>query len=163
MRQALLFVIVTACGRIGFDVTGGDTAVDDASGQNEAGANGDAGADGAPDAFAAVCANAMIVNVGSTAALDTCQGTLDNIDACSPNKREKVFKFIPPTTRGYTIRARDAGTMNVSNSTARMDSACVQTGGCTGVLGTTLTAGTTYYFVVEASATACASIEFEIQ
>jgi hypothetical protein len=36
-------------------------------------------------------------------------------------------------------------------------------GGCTGVLGTTLQAGQTYYFVVEASQGACASIQFSIE
>ena len=160
--------MLVACGRVGFDpsVVGDNTNNDATATTDGTSTGGDGGGDAmAPvDAFAAVCASAMVVNVGSTVALDTCGGTQNNIDTCSTGKREIVFKFVPTTTRGYTIKARDAGTQNVSNSTSRMDNACLtRMGGCTGILGTTLTAGTPYYFVVEASAGACASIEFDIQ
>jgi hypothetical protein len=80
-----------------------------------------------------------------------------------PNKRELMFRFVPPTTRSYTIKARDAGTQNVSNSTVRLDATCTaRVGGCTGVLGTQLTGGQPIYFAVEASSGRCASIQFDI-
>ena len=54
--------------------------------------------------------------------------------------------------------------MNVSNSTQQLSTdACQPLGGCSGILGITVNAGQTAYFVVEAAAGGCTNIEFEAQ
>ncbi len=161
----MLFAVtlLAGCGRVGFDPQ---------SGGGDDGPGGDAstgdGTTTPPDTNTTpidavdLCARAMTVNVGSTAPLDTCSGE-DKMDNCSTGKREVVFKFVPPMSAGYTIRARDAGTQNVSNSTVRLNASCTdRVSGCTGILGTTFSANEPVYFAVEASQGACATIEFEI-
>ena len=159
MRSWLL--VLGACGRIGFDPqsAGGD----DGTGPDAPGVPGDAATDGKPPASDAMsaCADAIAVAVGSTAPLDTCSGE-DRIDACAPNKRELVFRFVPAVTGSYTIKARDAGSQNVSNSTARLDAMCGLRLGCGGILTTPFTAGVAVYFAVEPSVGACATIQFDI-
>ena len=159
MKRAVLgMALLAACGRVGFDPrSGGDDGPGDASSTSD-GVTPDTVSDTPPD----LCASAIAVNVGSTPPLDTCSG-LNQIDTCSTGKRELVFKFVPPATAGYTIRARDAGTQNVSNPTVRLDASCAgRVGGCTGVLGTSFPANQPVYFAVEATGGACAMIEFEI-
>jgi hypothetical protein len=106
----------------------------------------------------------MPVTAGVRNAQSTCQGR-DVIDACGPpGTQEVVFSFMPPTTKSYNIAAYDPGTSNVSNSTQRVTSGCAGvTGSCAAITGTTLNAGMTYYFVVEASSGTCANIEFSVQ
>jgi hypothetical protein len=163
-----LLATLAACGRIWFDPhgTGGDDTSGIRDGATGSDGNGsgtiDAPVDTPIDALPALCANAMPASVGTAAGVSTCAGQ-DVVDLCSPNKQEVVFRFVPPATAGYTIRAFDAGTQNVSNSTNRYDASCtMRIGGCTGIIGTALTAGQPIYFVVEASQAACATIDFEI-
>jgi hypothetical protein len=161
---------LAACGRLGFDPLAGDdgTGPGDDGGSNagDGGGTGDSGsvtADAMPDAQPAACATAFTVQVNVPYATSTCAGNNDRIDACGPNAtNEVVFKVTPATTRSYTIRARDAGTQNVSNSTAQINPACTTSGSCAGVTGIGLTAGQTYYFIVEASSGSCANIEFDV-
>lgn len=157
-----------ACGRIGFDRPA------DAAETAAADSGSDAPGDGAPlddatissdaptpDAMATACANAIPVTVGVNPAVTTCSG-FDRLDACVNGKEEVVFKFVVPQTGGYNFRARNPGTMNVSNSTGRLNPGCTAVGSCSGILGTSLVGGTTEYFVVEASSGMCATIEFEV-
>lgn len=158
-----MLVLVGAC-RIGFDPT---TGSDDTPGGSS---NGDGGTmtgnDGSLtiDAQPAACAEATTVALGLTL-LDTCTGNQNRIDGCASGSttNEIVIHFRPTVTKAYTFAAYDAGTQNVSNSTARMNADCVTIQSCNGITGTTLTAGVDYYFVVEASSGACADIEFSIQ
>ena len=159
----MLIVLLAACGRIGFDPTGGITSMRDAD--DDGSTNGDAlntGDARGPDAQTAACATAMPVSVGITQA-NTCTGNFDRIDGCGPaGTREIVFRFAPTTTRNYTIQTRFRGTMNVF-STGKVDAACTGNNGCTGISSTNHTAGQTYYFVIEDPQGGCIDIDFEIQ
>lgn len=154
IRGGLL--LLCACGRIGFDplATGDDQPAADAN------VAGDAATDGAPSA----CQSAMVVGVGRTAPLDTCAAG-DRIDGCAgPGVADLVFEFTAPTSRGYNFAAKNPGTDNVSNSVARVDSACATTSGsCAGILSFALNAGDTVHLVVEAASGSCTTIELEIQ
>ena len=163
MMRWVLLVAVAGCGRLGFDAHGdasGGPGRDAVTGGGDAmGDGGGGGGDGA-DAPANACTNAKVVTVGQRLATSTCVGQ-DLLDACGPpGTEEVVFSFTPPQTAGYNVRAYNAGTNNISNSTAQLNAACMQPGSCTGILGTTFQTGMTYYFVVEASGGGCASIEF---
>jgi hypothetical protein len=155
-----LILALAACGRISFDpiTTGGGSPTD--ARRDSAGAM----ADGTMlDAFDA-CSFAIPVTAGVRSAQSTCKGR-DLIDACGPASTEEVlFAFMPPTTTGYNIAAYDPGTTNISNSPVRAAPGCTTVmGSCTALLGTTLSAGTTYYFAVESASGGCKNIEFSIQ
>jgi hypothetical protein len=160
MRWVLLVAIV-GCGRVGFDAQGDASGV---PGRDSVTGGGDAMGDSPgnmPDAPNA-CANAKVVTVGQRLATSTCVGQ-DLLDACGPtNTQEVVFSFMPPQTATYTVRALDPGTNNVSNTTSQLNDMCTMGGVCTGITQKQLQAGTTYYFVVEASGGGCTQIEFLI-
>lgn len=151
---------LAACGRLGFDPIGNDSApANDGAPPNDGVLPMiDAMIDGPP----AACASAIVVNVGRTGPTSTC--TLpDVIDSCAATaKQEVVFKFTAPATAGYTLAAYNPGTANVSNSTQILDASCMPLPGCAALTGRSFNAGQVLYFVVEASSTACAMIEFEI-
>ncbi len=147
-----LAVLLSACGRIGFeplgggDATGGDAVKHDAR---------------APDTSVTQCAFALPIDLGVRKATSTCLGH-DLVAGCGPpGTQEVVFAFTAPASNGYSFRAFDPGTNNVSNSTAQLDMTCTAIGACTGILGLTVNAGDTIYLVVEASAGGCTNIEFE--
>lgn len=156
----LLLVVVTACGRLGFEPVGGELGDGPA-------ASGDAALDDATtvdapaiDAAITACTAPIQIQVNVPITVDTCAGA-DLVDGCGPpNTREVVFELMVPATAGYTARAYNAGTQNVSNSTAILTGGCTQAMACAGVLGRGFTAGQTIYFVVEASSGTCASIDF---
>ena len=158
-------IAMSGCGRVSFDPLGdsGPPSLHDSSTSSGDAEVSDGAPDGTPlDALGAACSNAIAVTVGTTTALSTCTGQ-DVLDTCSSNKQELVLRFVPPASGGYTFRALDPGTQNISNSTARLDPGCtMQVGGCTGILGTSLTAGQPVYFAIEAAAGACAMIEFQV-
>jgi hypothetical protein len=163
MRFALALALIS-CGRIGFNPIGGSGGDDDDSG-------GDAHRDGpvvgpkdAPIDATTACTNAIAIMQNVRKPSSTCAGG-DRVDSCGPaGTQEVVFKFSPATTAGYNFRAFDPGSQNVSNSTQQLDpNTCVPMGGCAGILGITVAAGATAYFVVEASAGGCTNIEFEAQ
>lgn len=162
MRWSVL-VLVAAC-RIGFDPTTTDDALGGGSNGDSGTSTGSDGATMAFDAQPAACAEATTVTAGVTP-VNTCTGLQNRIDGCASGSttNEIVIHFRPTVTMGYTFAAYDAGTQNVSNSTARVNPDCVTIQGCNGVTGTTLTAGVDYYFVVEASSGGCADIDFSIQ
>jgi hypothetical protein len=149
-------VALAACGRIDFDpvTTAGDGRLGDGSGGT---------GDGAPgDSASGACATAIPVQVGTPITIDTCSGA-DLLDGCGPAAtKEVVFRFAVPTTAGYTIRAYDSGTQNVSNSTGAVDAGCTATTQCTGILGQGYTAGEVVFFAVEASSGGCAMIDFAV-
>lgn len=160
---------MAACGRVGFDPTAGNgndgkppPAGDGGSPVTHDATLGD-GASPMIDAQASACANALVVQSGVKLTTSTCVGA-DLIDGCGPpNTQEVVFAFSVPTTGPYLAEAFDTGTNNVSNSTAMLDSTCTQTTGtCAGLLGVNLTKGDTAYFIVEADAGGCATIDFSI-
>jgi hypothetical protein len=146
-------MLVGACGRIGFDpITA--TQEHDARRADDA-----ALSDSLSDATATACSFGVPIQVGVRLAVNTCTGR-DLIDACGPAGREEVvIDFVPPTTGGYNVRAFDPGTTTVSVSSGRIDVACAGTMNCSGIIGTTFTAGQHYYFAYEAMTTACAAIE----
>jgi hypothetical protein len=183
VKAAWLLVLTAAC-RLGFDATDGapgddgdEVAMD---GDDTAMDGDDTAMDGIPSMFDArpdqqmlvpdasidaaptQCDSALVVTPGTRLVANTCRGDL--VDGCAgAGKEEVVFEFTPTASGGYNARAFNPGTNNVSNSVARVDAACAATtGACAGLLGTTYTAGQTYYFVVEASSAACVDIEFLI-
>jgi len=151
---------LAACGRLGFDPIGIDSAptTDGAPANDGVPPMIDAMIDGPP----AACASAIVVTVGRTGPTSTC--TLpDVIDSCAGTpKQEVVFKLTAPATAGYTMAAYNPGTQNVSNSTQILDANCMPIAGCAGITGRSFSAGQVVYFVVEASSAACAMIEFEV-
>jgi hypothetical protein len=155
-RVRWLLVVTCACGRIGFDPIG--------DGRGGGGGGGDGGgphdarvADAPPTA----CTFALPIDLGVRKATSTCVGH-DLVAGCGPPQTEEVvFSFTAPATNGYSFRAFDPGTNNVSNSTAQLDTSCTTKGSCAGILGITVNAGETVYLVVEASAGGCTNIEFE--
>ncbi|HEY5925717.1 MAG TPA: hypothetical protein VIV11_28720 [Kofleriaceae bacterium] len=170
MRRLVVMVALVGCGRVGFDPTPGSGPGDDGGG-GSGGGDGGGASDGSitggdapmPDAQPAACATAMTVQAGTPIAISTCAGNNDRFDGCGPNSTfEVVFKFFVPATGTYTVRAFDAGTMNISNTTGRLNAGCTTTTTCTGVLQTTFTSGTIEYFVVEASSGGCTNIEFDV-
>src|SRR5689334_1525533 len=119
MRWVLVVAIV-GCGRLGFDAQGGDAP--GGPGRDSTIGGGDAMGDGSGNMSDAsnACANAKVVTVGQRLATSTCVGQ-DLLDACGPaNTMEVVFSFTPPQSGSYNVRAYDAGTNNISNSTARL-------------------------------------------
>jgi hypothetical protein len=110
-----------------------------------------------------VPAAVMPVQLNTPIAISTCAGNNDRFDGCGPpGTFEVVFKFTAPSSGGYTIRARDAGTMNVSTMTGRINAGCTGTTTCAALIGTTFTAGQVVYFVIEASSGACVNVDFEV-
>lgn len=178
MVKAAWVLAVTAACRLGFDATD-EAPVDD--GDDGAMDRDDTAMDGLPamfdarpdeqtlqpdapiDAAPTQCDSALVVTPGIRLLTSTCRGDL--VDGCAgAGKEEVVFEFTPTASGGYNAAAYNPGTQNVSNSVARVDAACAASmGSCAGVLGTTYTAGQTYYFVVEASSAACADVEFLIE
>jgi hypothetical protein len=156
-------LLLAACGRIGFDPLTG------ATGSNQFDAHdGDGPPGGFKDAAvvpqdANLCAFAIVAPLNTRVATSTCLGH-DIIDGCGPvGAQEAVFSFTPAASSGYTFRAFDPGTSNVSNSTKQLGAGCAPLAGCSGVLGIGVNVGETVYFVVEASAGGCVNIEFEVQ
>jgi hypothetical protein len=152
--------MVGACGRLDFNPIGGNpNGDDDDDGHIDASF---ASHDAPIDALTA-CTNALPVQLNVRKATDTCAGG-DLVDSCGPPAtKEVVFAFTSPATAGYNFRAFDPGTQNVSSSLQQLDANCKPLGGCTGLLGISVAAGDTAYFVVEAAAGGCANIEFEAQ
>lgn len=149
--------LLCACGRIGFDPL--------AAGDDQPATDARLAGDGSPtDGAPSACQSAMVVGVGRTAPLDTCAAG-DRLDGCAgPGVAELVFEFTAPTSRGYNFSAKNPGTNDVSNSVARVDSACATTSGsCAGILSFALNAGDTVHLVVEAATGSCTTIELEIQ
>lgn len=102
--------------------------------------------------------NAIAVVVGTRMATTTCGTEL--LDGCGPaNTQERVFAFTPPASQGYTVRAFDPGTNNITTSVGVVNMGCMATTGCSGVLGTSYTAGVVVYFAFESSAGGCKAIE----
>ena len=149
--------MLVGCGRIGFDPLAGGDGNAPGDGTRDAPRPFDAPAD-APTA----CAMAIPISVGVRAAVNTCAGG-DYVDGCGPaNTKEVVFVFTPSVTAGYQFQAFDPGTNNVSNSTQQLNpTTCKPMGSCAGIFGTSISAGETAYFVVEAAAGGCVNIEFE--
>ena len=152
--------VVAACGRIGFDpLTGatGSNQLDAHDGDGPPGGFKDAPPDANP------CGFAIVAPLNTRVATTTCLGH-DLIAGCGPaGTQEVVFAFTQDVTNGYNFRAFDPGTNNVSNSTARLATGCGGPGACAGILGVTVNANETAYFVVESSAGGCVNIEFEAQ
>jgi hypothetical protein len=146
--------MVCACGRIGFDPLG-----DGGGGGGGGGGSGDAHELDAPPT---ACSFALGIDLNVRKATSTCLGH-DLVTGCGPaGTQEVVFAFKAPATAGYSFRAFDPGTNNVSNSTAQLDPTCARTAGnCAGILGFSVNAGETVYLVVEASSGGCTNIEFE--
>jgi hypothetical protein len=156
----LLLVIVTGCGRLDFEPRDSNTVTSGGDGPRSG--DGPAG-DGTTTTDAAVtaCTSAKPVMLNQRLASTTC--VTDLLDGCGPaNTQEVVFAFTPPQSAGYNVRAFDPGTMNVSNTTGLLDPTCKTAAPCAGIIGQAFQAGTTVYFVVEASGGGCASIEFLI-
>lgn len=150
VRKAALLVAISACGRIGFDpLPTGDAPRQPVDGTKLA------------DAAATACTTAIEVqaNVPLTG-LDTCTGQL-GLPVCGPaGTRALVFRFVAPASAGYTIRAYDTGTMNISNLTGLADATCTSHTVCAGLYGTSYAANDVAYFVVGAAAGGCATIDF---
>jgi len=146
---------VCACGRIDFDpiAPAGDARTGDGIAS---------GSDAARDTTANACSFAIPVQLNVRKAMSTCVGRY-LIAGCGPSgTQEVVFAFTAPATNGYQFQAYDPGTMNVSNSTAQLDSTCTVTAGsCACILAFSVNAGDTVYLVVEAAAGGCTNIEFE--
>jgi len=115
------------------------------------------------DAQPFACANALPITPGMPRTTSTCVGG-DHIDGCGPaNTQEVVFRLDVPASSSYQIAAYDTGTMNISNSTAQLDSTCTKlSGGCIGLAGEAFTQGQVVYFIVEAAAGGCATIDFSV-
>lgn len=157
---------VSACGRFGFEPVGGivgdpsDAAKPTGDGASTTGGDGGLRV---PDAASTACSYAIPVVANQPYTTSTCGGH-DLIAGCGPSgTQEVVFAFTPPDGNGYTFRAFDHGTQNVSNSTGYTDPACTAVQGCSGILGMDPGAGNTIYLVVEASAGGCAQIDFSVQ
>ena len=159
MRWMAVLAGLVACGRVGFDPLTGSNggALDAHDGDGPPGGFKDAPVDASP------CAFAIPAPLNTRVATSTCVGH-DLIDGCGPaGTQEVVFAFTPTVTGGYTFRAFDPGTNNVSSSTAQLATGCGAPTACAGVLGVTVTANETAYFVVEAAGGGCVNIEFEAQ
>lgn len=162
-----LVIALSACGRFDFDPIGhpgfgGDSGVPHGDGSSSDGSM--QLTDGAPsvDAMPAECANAFAVTAGQLLTISTCASG-DHLDGCGPaNTQEVMLKFTAPATAGYQFEALDHGTQNVSNSTQRVSSACTLMGTCGGVTGFGVNAGETVYFMVEASAGGCTTIDYSV-
>jgi hypothetical protein len=157
---------LVACGRLDFDPQGSETPSDGRRVDGALGMDGKPG-DGAPhdsappDAAVTACSAALVVTQGVRLATTTCVSPILVHGCVTTATKQTVFAFKAPATSGYNIAAYDPGTNNISNSVAQIDSACSTSGSCAGLLGVTLNANETAFFVVE-SAGGCASIEFEV-
>lgn len=156
MRCVLLGLLgLGACGRVGFDPIGGAPGSD--------GMPGNDSSTTPIDAPPTACEQAITVGIGRTVPTSTCTFP-DRLDSCGPaGRQEVVFRFVAPMSASYTYAAYNPGTTTGSNSTQTVDGPCVPvSGGCAGTTRRMFSAGQIVYFVVEASAAACAMIEFEI-
>ena len=114
------------------------------------------------DAASTACASATPAPLNQRVAASTCTGH-NLIPGCgAPNAQEVVFAFTAPAAGGYSFRAFDPGTNNVSNTTGRADPTCSMTTNCAGIYSTQMAAGEVMYLVVEPSSGMCAQIEFEV-
>lgn len=161
VRGWLLFV-VAGCGRIAFDPVGDGGGSPSGDGRLGDGGGGGAGDGGTTDAASACGANALTLQPLTPYLVDTCAGNSDVFDGCGPaSTKEVIFKFTVPATGGYSFRARDPGTMNVSNSTGVINAGCTGTTTCAGIYSAGFTAGQIVYFAIEASSGGCTMVEFE--
>ena len=152
----LIVVALSACGRIGFDPTTTST--------NDGSLVGDSAGSSQPpnDAAQSACSFGIPIEVGTRLPVNTCTGH-DLIKGCSTNDREEVvIDFVPPTTGGYTVRAFNPGTTTVSSSTGVVNVGCGAVSTCSGLYGTTFTAGEHYYFAYEGSVAVCIDLEILI-
>ena len=162
MKLAWLAFVV-GCGRIDFDP---------AVPPNDGRLPGDATGSGSHldsatpiDAALTACAAAapMQVQAGVMAHVSTCTDP-DRLDGCGPTgTKEVILEFIPPASNGYTARAYDHGTTNVTMvSTEVFDQTCqpMNGGACAAILGTSYLQGVPAYFVLEASSGGCADVDF---
>ncbi len=166
----LALALVAACGRVDFAPAGASAGRPANLGDGGPSGDGPAGdgamaatdSGGATDGLAASpCASATVATVGTPAAETTC--VADLIDGCGPpSTEERIYKFTAPATGSYQFEALDAGDNNINNSIGVLDASCVPTPNCSGIYGTSLTAGDIVYFAVEASAGGCTSIRLEI-
>ena len=154
--RLLIVVALSACGRIGFDPT--TTSTSDGSVVGD-GAGSSQSVDDAP---LTACNFGIPIQVGVRLPVNTCTGH-DLIKGCSANDREEVvIDFVPPTTGGYTVRAYNPGTMTTASSTGVVNAGCGTVSTCSGILGTTFTAGEHYYFAYEGSVAVCIDLEILI-
>jgi hypothetical protein len=166
LSSVVFAIALGACGRVNFDRLADGGA---GSGEGEAGSgsgsdsgNGSAGGDGG--ALPPLCANAIPVQLGVPALANTCAGMSDLLDGCAPpaNTPEVVFAFTSPANGSYSFRARDAGTQTVTNDTARLDTACTGRNSCAFLSFTSVPAGQTVYWIVEARSGGCEDVEFDV-
>ncbi|HET9989031.1 MAG TPA: hypothetical protein VFQ65_10925 [Kofleriaceae bacterium] len=155
-----LWVGLAGCGRIDFDPAlppnDGRLPGDGTSSHGDGATAIDA------PVSACVAAMPMQVQVGVLAHVSTCTDP-DRLDGCGPaGTKEVILELIPPASTGYTARAYDHGTTNVTMvSTTVFDQTCQPSvGACAAILGTTYTQGVPVYFVLEASNGGCADIDF---
>jgi hypothetical protein len=170
VRWLIAVVMACACGRVGFEPivdgnggNGGGGGGDDASGTGTP-SDGASPSDGTKplDAAATECETALDVTVGTPLTTSTCVDG-DHLKGCGPaGTQEVVFKFVAPATSGYNFAAYDHGTMNVSNSTAELDSTCTMAETCSGILGLSMNQNDVLYFIVEAASGGCATIDFTV-
>jgi hypothetical protein len=164
MRSVTWLVLATsACGRVSFDPIDvhGDA---DVSRPGDGSVTGDGVSVDGPmsDAQPFACANAVPVQVGTPITISTCRAG-DHVEGCGPTGTEEVvFELVVPATAGYTFRAFDTGTQDISNSTGVLDATCMQVSGCAGILGLSFNAGDVVDLVVEASSGGCATIDFSV-
>jgi hypothetical protein len=162
----VVLTVVAACGRVGFQplvdgnvaTSGGDSG-DGGSGTPNDGRVGDGARP--VDASASACAVAIDAQVGVVMTSTCVSG--DRLKGCGPaGTQEVIFKFVAPATSGYNFAAYDHGTMNVSDSTAELDTSCTMTETCSGILGLTMNQNDVLYFIVESSTGGCDAIDFTV-
>ncbi len=160
---------LAACGRVDFDPQGTEAPSDGQhdDGKLTDGANSDGAVphdstlplDAAP---ATACSGALVVTRGVRLATSTCVAPA-LIEGCVAGAiKQVVFEFKAPASSGYNIAAYDPGTNNISNSVAQITGTCSTVGNCVGLLGITLNANETAFFVVEGAGGTCPQIEFEV-
>ncbi|HUJ62577.1 MAG TPA: hypothetical protein VLX92_28945 [Kofleriaceae bacterium] len=162
-RLVAIAIALAGCGRLDFDLIGGGSgsgASDARRGDGKASPPGDGTRPA--DAASTACDHAIPVTAGTPLTESTCTGR-DQVEGCGPaGTQEVVFAFTAPDDNGYTFRAFDPGTMNVSNSTGVLDATCTTVQSCSGIYGDSPGQGNTIYLVVEASSGGCATIEFSV-
>lgn len=166
-RAAWALVVLCACGRVNFDAPGGESGSDaggSASGDATAVDGAGSGSAVADAAVAGTCGAPVDLVLGSRVLVNTCAG-FDALDGCGPQgTQEVIVRFTAPAAAGYTFRAFDKGTNNVSDSIERLDDDCtVGSFTCSGVLGLGgVAANEVLRFIIESSSGGCDDVEVQV-
>lgn len=155
-------VALAACGRIDFapvamamsgddidaPATPGDGAIHDASG-------GDAALSG--------CAVAIGAGLGVSTIQNSCDPPAAGLACGSAGTKAQLYSFKATTAGSYTFKALDATDNNITNhSVAVLDATCTMKTTCSGIYGTSLSAGETIYFSVGSDVGGCAMYRVSI-